>query len=256
MGFALAALGLCVWLVAGAGSGTAGNGKAGPWQPILGADEYAKLLKHDTKIIQDVLAKEVDKKAARKLKAMALMIAAYTQSTKAAKSSKELAAVRETALQLLKALENDNLADAKKYAAELAAGKGGAPGKEGVLPLQKELKLEDIMHQFTTEESGGFGYEAEFEDLADEKEALKPEQIDQLVLKAYKVATVAQLAEASVPAEDDGKKTRKAWLSFSEEFRKSALGLAEAARGKKDSEVKAALQTLNMSCKKCHDIFQ
>jgi hypothetical protein len=254
IGFGVAALGLSVWLIAGAGSGTAGDAKANPWQPILPPQEYAKLVKHDAKLIQDALAKDVDmKKEGRKLKATALMIAAYAQSTK---DAKELSGVRDTALQLLDALENDKIADAKKYAEQLAAGKGGTAGKGGLLPLQTKLKLEDIMHQFTSEMSGGFGYETEFEELADAKEALKAEQIDSLVLKAYKVATVSQLAEASVPAEDDGAKTRKAWLNFAGEFRKSALGLAEAARGKKDSEVKTALQTLNMTCKKCHDVFQ
>src|SRR5205085_4828113 len=110
-GLALAAA-VCVWLTSG---GTAGDEKTGPWQPILPADEYHKLVKNDAKVIQDALAKELDKteekKVMRKLKATALMIAVYTQST-GAKDAKQLAGVRDTALKLLKALENDNLPEA------------------------------------------------------------------------------------------------------------------------------------------------
>src|SRR5206468_4042849 len=109
---------------------------------------------------------------------------AYAQSTKAKDDQ-----LRDTALKLLNELENKNLAEAKKHAAALVAGKGGPGGKKGTVALHKLMKLEDVMHQFTTETSGGFGYESEFEELADEKNALKAPQIDELVLKAYKTAT-------------------------------------------------------------------
>src|SRR5262249_897314 len=104
VGLGLAILGLGVCLLAT--SGIAGDEKKASWEPILPEAEFTKLLKHDVKILDDALKGDVDKKVVRKLKATALMLAGYAQGTKG-KDAKELAGIRDTALQLLKALENE-----------------------------------------------------------------------------------------------------------------------------------------------------
>jgi len=266
---------LGIWLVDSASRGRAGEGKDGLWKPILPEAEVAKLAKHDIKVIQDILEKQnldkskIDpddlpkyKMAMRKLKATALMLALYAQSnmSQGGDKAKELATVRDKALEFIKALNGEDVAKAKELAKELAAGPKADPNaKLDPVELHKVLKFEDVMHQFATEKTGGFGYEKDYEEFAESKDPLTPEQMEKLLFMVHKTAMLGQIVHANVPAKDDEKeekKTRKNWVSFTEEFRKSTQGLAEAVKSKKDADIKSALTTLNMSCKKCHDVFQ
>ena len=73
---------------------------------------------------------------------------------------------------------------------------------------------------------------------------------------AYRAASVGQVLDAFAPSPDDGMKTKKNWVAFADQFRKAALATAEAAKARKEGEAKAALEKLNASCTKCHDVFR
>ncbi len=74
---------------------------------------------------------------------------------------------------------------------------------------------------------------------------------------AHKTALIAHLARGQESAEDAApQKTRKSWLTYSQQMEKSASALGRAARAGNQAEVRTALGRLNDSCKKCHDIWR
>ena len=185
-----------------------------------------------------------------------LVIAAYAQSAMSKENTKEMATLRDTALKLITAIDADDLTGAKKLADSLSAKPKADPAaKTEPVPLHTHIDLELVMRVFSSERLGGYGLENELGDLEESKGTPTAEQADKVMLMAYKMATVSELAKAYVPDKDEPKgKTRKAWLGFAQQFRANALALAETARAKQ--EIGPAARTLSKTCTACHDIFK
>jgi hypothetical protein len=123
--------------------------------------------------------------------------------------------------------------------------------------LPKLVNTETLMRQMAGAKVGGFGYEKELEDLEDSKGDFSMDQLSRLGTMAFKSAVIAHLARGQVPAEDgDEKKTRKSWLTLSQQMEEMAGALGRAARAGNQGEVRAALGRLNDNCKKCHEIWR
>jgi hypothetical protein len=228
-------------------AGRAGE-KAG--QPPVPATELSNLIAQDVKVLQEALAKTpLDKKTTRKAKATALMLAAYAELTGSPGLHTE-------ALAALKALDDNDVTKAQQLAAKLPVGKTAGPALKKV-NLSKLVNTETLMRQMGGVKVGGFGYEKELEDLGDSKGDLSKEQLSQVGRMADKTAIIALLAKGQVPDQDeDAKKTRKSWLTYSEMMEQSAAALGRAARAGNQAEVRTALGRLNDSCAKCHEIWR
>jgi hypothetical protein len=82
----------------------------------------------------------------------------------------------------------------------------------------------------------------------------KAEEVENVM---YKLAALSVATSAHVPTADLPKgKTGKDWLDAAEEMRKHALAAAGAAKSKKISELKKAINDLKAACAKCHDDFR
>jgi hypothetical protein len=237
-------VGLAGWLTL---AGTGGAGGPGG-KPLLPRADFDALVKQESKTIEDILAKGMpDKKGTRKVKAAAFMIAAYGHVN----GDKGFAAAGQ---QLLMFIENGKLKEAADLAKSLAALKPLPGGNVGA--LAKAMDLGEVMHQFSSERVGGFGIEKELGDLAEAK-SLTPEQLQKVALLAYKLAAISQAAlEYKEERNEGGMKTTANWVTQAEQFRKAALDLAAAARSRNAEATIGALEKLNTSCVKCHDIFR
>jgi hypothetical protein len=228
--------------------------------PILPPSEFKRLVTQEAKFVQDVLAKGFDakdKKGPRKVRAAAFMIAAYAQNSMTKENAAKMASLRDAALKIVSAVDEGKLDDAKKLAAGLSAEPKADPAaKTAAVALQKSLEFDVLMRIFSSERIGGFGLEGELDELPNVK-GWTPDQLDKLTGFAYKLAVVGEVAHAYVPEKDEGgQKTRKNWNAYSGQLRDASLSLATAAKGKKDSDINAALGKVAASCKKCHDVFR
>jgi hypothetical protein len=229
-------------------------GRADEAATLVPAADYPKLVAASTKIIQESLAGEVDKKTATKAKTQAAMIAAYAQLTTG--SPAERATLRDAALQLAASLENGKYDDARQQAGRL----GNLPVNPAANPqpvplLEKHVYIEEVMGQFKLPRAGGLELESKLLRLGASgriSRALPETSLDEaLQLTALQTAVTARLTREFVP-----EKNKKAWDEYCDEMEKAAVNLAAATRAKDAKAAYTALVQLNESCKKCHDDFR
>jgi cytochrome c556 len=78
-----------------------------------------------------------------------------------------------------------------------------------------------------------------------------------LARAAYIAAAVAEVAKDKCPVtKKEGDKDPKDWKNWVESMQKAALELADAAKTKKPSAVKAAADKVDGACKTCHKVFK
>lgn len=235
---------LTLAILAGLGTALAGGNKG------VSSASLERILGQDAGFLKDALAKgALDKKTGRKVKTAALLLAATAQELGQGSH-------RDLALELLKAVDADQLAKAKELAPKLAA-KVSAAGKLNPVPFPKHLDFDGVMRAFSSERVGGFSLEKELEDLVELKGAVSNDQADKVAGLAAKTFIIARLAEAYVPEQDEGaNKTKKNWLKFAGQMQTEAVGLATAAQAKNDTAISAAANKLSATCVGCHDIFR
>lgn len=206
-----------------------------------------KLVKQDAAFIQKTLAKaKLTEKNARKAKAAALLIAAYAQIGQDKNPQR-----RNIALKLIAAIDDGK---GHKELAGLLDKNLKSGGEEVPVSFNKHLKLEYLMRAFSSAQVGGFGLEKDLEALGDLKGNLAGEEKDKALVVAYKSLTIAYLAHSYLPEQDEGKKTKKAWLDFSAKMHKDSQKLVDAVSS--GSGVSAAADKLSTTCTKCHDVFR
>lgn len=243
---ALACLSLLLGGLARAGSGAAGVPEA----------ELKKLVAQDAKRVQDALAKgALDKKSARRVRTAAFLLAAYAQSDPASVSRR--AGLRDAALKVVKALDENKVEEAKAAAAELSNAKGKADGMgRDPVDLRKVAEFDTVMRAYTRERLGGLGMEDYLNTLVELKGELPADEAEAVAAFAHKNVIIAHLARGYPPEEEDGQRTRKTWAALSGEMHAAAQNLAKAAATKKGDAVSAAATKLSDSCTKCHDVFR
>jgi hypothetical protein len=244
-------VGLAGWLMLG-GTGSAGD-KATP------APEVVALIKHEAKAIEDLVAKgEPDKKAARKVKIAAFMIAVYAQANATKENGAQMATYRDAALKALKLAADGKFKEAGDIAKALPTMKADPNAKPGPVDLQKVFDFGEMMHQFSSERVGGFGIEKEIGDLSEEKN-LTPAQLERAGSLGYRMAAVAHASKSFTEDREDNSKpgrTLKNWMLFSDNFRQASLELAAVARSKNEAGTFKALEKVTGTCVKCHDVFR
>jgi hypothetical protein len=169
-----------------------------------------------------------------------------------------MAGLRDTALKLAKAVSDGKLDEAKKLAGDVTpAGKPDAAAKPGPVPVAEDFEIDILMQVFKPERGGGLEWEKKFQTLMNKRAAYTPADYKQIVPMMYRIATVAQVTEAMVPA-PMGKKTPADWVKYSHDMESEAIAAAELAKKSKpdDKMVKAALKKLDATCTACHEKFR
>jgi hypothetical protein len=185
--------------------------------------------------------------------------------------------VASAVLGLLLVLSRSGLAGDEK---DLAPGVRKVAGllekgdKDGAAKLAKDLAknadLDDIMHLMKPRKKKGIG-------VGKTPGAVQPDGIEQQLLKlgrdepsqaglnkeaaaleemGYTTAAIMEIAHAKPPEKDEGKRTAKDWLMFSQESRDASLAFAKDVGTKSPAAAHKAAEKLNNSCNACHMVFR
>lgn len=174
---------------------------------------------------------------------------------------KDIKEMREGIAKLAESFEKKDQAQAKKQVAEIVKKFQGK---------KPQLEMEDLMHLFVLRTRKGLGVgakagavmpdgiEKKVEELAEKAPPAKQlgDEAAGLEQMAYNMAAIAEVSRVLAPEKDTGKKKAKDWIKWSEDMREASLALAEAAKKKDASGVKAAADKANTACSKCHDVFR
>jgi cytochrome c556 len=240
---------------------TAADSATSVYKPVLPDAEFARLVADDAKIIHDALGNAGgDKKLASKAKTSALMIAVYAQGAmgKPGARTAELGGLRDTALKVAKAITDGNFNEAKKLADDLKPQGKPEPGAKPVVAVHEPFDTDILMQQFKPERGGGIDLEKSMQKLANKRQPYTPDEFKQAVHVCYRIAAIAQAAEAMAPAKDMGKKTRAEWIKLCQEMGKLALEAAQTAEASKpdDRKLKTTLRSLDNNCTNCHNTYR
>ena len=166
--------------------------------------------------------------------------------------------VRDEIQKIANLIEKGDAGQAKKLAAEFA----------------KSADLEDVMNTMGLRKANVkkpvFGYGNEPGKMIPDgieqklinlgKKAPSAGQLDKEVAAiqqmAYRIAAIADIANAKAPEKDQGQKKKKDWIEWTEGLRKSAEELAKAAKSKNTAEIKTTALKVNSSCNNCHGTFR
>ncbi len=204
--------------------------RAGQGQGTLPASDIAKLIALDAKFIEADLSKPTfTKKAQKRVRSAAFMIALYAQNAK--DDAPAMATLREQALKVMKAADAGNAEETKKLAATLTpAIKADPAAKPGPVAMEKLLDMEALMSLFNPEKSSGFNMEKDLEDLVESKGmGLDAAKLEKTALLGQKVALVALVTQAHSPKTPLDAAKKKIWFGIAGDMNKEANDLTAAA---------------------------
>jgi hypothetical protein len=258
------------------GPGEAG-GKDEVWKQFLPAKAYRTLLERAVENIEEALTGKVEEEAIKKAQFNAVMIAAYTLSTKDGGAPQELATVRENALKIAQMVtEKKKLNDAKKLAKELLTMKANPGVKMDVPDLAKYIDdRADIMEHYKTKMKGGDGIHPDLQSnirlkgtqngieekirtlsMKEIKPLVLDKEANELALMAYRAAVHGEVTYYFAPAKKVGNKDPREWREISLALRDTGIELANAAMKKSTENAFKASNNLNSACSRCHAIFR
>jgi hypothetical protein len=165
--------------------------------------------------------------------------------------------VRDTVQKLANAIEKGDAGTVKTLTEELKSG-----DLEEVMNLMQRRNPAAKKKTFGVGKTPGSvtpdGIEAKIQNLskAPKPQAQIAKESSDVAEMGYRVAAIAEVALAKVPEKDEGSKKRSDWLEWAGGMRKAAQELAEAAKEKNPSAVKAAAAKLNSACNNCHGTFR
>jgi hypothetical protein len=262
-----AALVVAACFLAGA-SGSAGDGKADIWKPVMPAGAFDRLVSQQTMAIVQALA---SKNADGHLRAQvdAIRVAAIALSVQGGEADLHHGALV-TSLQVAKMIKkNKDLAEASKLAASLPFGRDTTRAKAP--DLSKYLEVADLMNVYRTKKKGGEGIapalqstgplkqqngiEEKIRYLARKKmaPAKLAKESEALALLGYELAADGSLTATFAAAQ---KKDPARWREYSLAVRDAAVQLATAARKADAAAVFKAATTLDNACNQCHTVYR
>ncbi|VTS02105.1 cytochrome c [Tuwongella immobilis] len=197
-------------------------------------------------------------KALPTLKTAAFIIAHLAQNQIAAKTgdAKQLATLRDAALEVAAAVNKKDLATATKLASGLSvdikASASANPAPVTLVGLH-DFELHTLMSPFRIERANGRGYEKAVRDFA---KSVK--NVDEAISLGVKLEAYAELTAAMAPDDEGSMKTKANWVKWSNEMKKNATDAVAALKKGKAGEKTAAasFKKLDASCTACHNVFR
>jgi hypothetical protein len=246
--------------------GSAADDAKTAWKPVLPIHEFNPLVDQAYQALREPLGKlsrgrlkdDERRRIAEPARGLALFIAAYAQSTKTeGEEARRLAAVRDVALLLERALNDGDLAAARKLWVELPDARATEQTKTAPVSLSDVDGREDVvrasMFLVRPPSRGGLGLESALNNLARTSGAVKWEDAARL---GYQVTAMAQMDQSAAPLKKEGDKDPKDWLRVTDALREAGLDLAKAATMKDAAGVRQAAGRVNASCLGCHRVFR
>jgi Cytochrome C' len=249
-------------LLVESGNGTAADAKAATsmYKPVVPDDVLTQLLTDEGKALREAVGKASDKKMASKARSIAFIIAVYAQGAalRGGSAAADMAALRDTALKLAKAVADGKLDDAKTLAATIQPGfKAQGAATPGPASVHQDFEIDTLMLVFKPAGSGGLEWNKKLDTLINKRGAYTPAEYKQAIALMYRIAALAQPTEAFAPA-PMGKKTPEEWIKLSREMGVEAVAAAELAKkpAPDAAMVKAAIKRVEATCASCHDKFR
>jgi hypothetical protein len=167
--------------------------------------------------------------------------------------AKRCQALQKTALKLAQACKDKNLDEAKKQVAVVDKFKTMKPeGDEKPMPLAQAIPVKNLMMAVGKQEDALKAYRrltpAQF------AAASKPQELTSNSLRM--TAMTGGITAHVPPKDEDAKKTRKIWFDTTAEVRDATVEMANAAKAKKLTDFKTALNKMSDACVKCHDVYR
>jgi cytochrome c556 len=251
----LGALLLVLWIVTWLGQPAHATGDStGGWLPDA---IFIKLFDDSLKNIQDFARSESSlNQKANDLESEAyylMMLAEVAKQTGLNGWSSKVGVLQAHAADLALAARRKDLTEVKKQAGLIADLKkpetaGGATPRNlaQAVPIQNLMKQVQNLHKkhqdYRRLSAAAFGQRG---------------KTDEIHLAAYRMAVYAIAIHAHVPTKDLPKdKSAKDWEGACEDMRKACLDIAQAAKAKKQSDVKNSILKLEASCNRCHRDFR
>jgi hypothetical protein len=231
--------------------------------------EGDELTRYLVKVIEDDLKPtEVSPQVRNRVRSAALLLASHAQSGNAARDPWQRIALRDNALRVLRALNQDDLKTAQKHAPNLL-DVSAAPVPAGRIDLTKEMELDEAEGIMKLRARGGLGFDSKSVGNRDGieirimqigrvgvKEAELKAQADDLARAALVISAQSVMLDAYTPDKKVGNKDPKDWQKHTSEMREAAKDLRDAAKRQDAPAVKKATLRVQNSCVECHSIFR
>lgn len=218
---------------------------------------FTKLLDDSLKTIQDFARSESSlNQKSNDVESEAyylIMLAEVAKQTGLNGWSSKVGALQAHAADLALAARRKDLAAVKKQAGLIAdlkkpeaAGEAKPRSLAQAVPIQNLMKQVQSLHKkhqdYRRLSAAAFGQRG---------------KADEIHIAAYRMAVYAIAIHAHVPTKDIPKdKSAKDWEGACEDMRKACLDIANAAKAKKQSDVKNSILKLEASCNRCHKDFR
>jgi cytochrome c551/c552 len=163
------------------------------------------------------------------------------------------------------ALGNPDASAIKKIAELVKKGDLPAAKKMAAEYAKKHADLEDLMHGFKPAKKGGIGVTGSDQGIEQTlnkigRDAPTAAAMTKMAKSweemGYDIAALGLITAEFAPEKDSGKKTRKAWVEWSEGMVDSGKALSAAAKSAAPADVKTQASKVNNSCNSCHSLFR
>jgi hypothetical protein len=163
------------------------------------------------------------------------------------------------------ALGDSDNASIRKIADMIKKGDMAGAKKAAADYAKKNPDVDFLMHAFKPTKKKGIGFEGGDTGIEQKlvqvgRDAPTASSVDKSAAAyeqmGYDVAAVALITELLPPEKDSGKKTRKAWVEWSQGMAESGMKMAEAGKAKSPADIKTAATKINQNCNSCHSTFR
>jgi hypothetical protein len=230
-------------------------------------DELTKYLQRV--ILEELRAAVPDGSAVKKVRGIALLIAARAQNGRGARDSWQRTSLRENALRLHHALAEGKTELARRQAAALFDMSTGPAAR--LVDLRGLMEQDEVETLLAVRRRGGLGFgpgpaaanprdSIEIKLIVLSRKPLLPAELDAeaepLARAAAVIEGMAGLIDVYAPTKKVGNKDPNDWKTLIGDMRLSAQELESAARAKDAPRIRAAALKVNASCNGCHGIFR
>jgi hypothetical protein len=220
------------------------------------ADPYPRLLPRSAALIQQALKDEKpNRRVADRARVVALILAEAAQQDLTGKDTGARTAVRDAAIALARAIQEQEFDKARKLAQALPSLPASSRvAKEKTPLLGKQLNMDELMSVFRKANLGGLEIEAELDRLESDSEnqtVAAGELNESLELLAYQTALAGGMLKDHRPDKNVAE-----WGKYSENMRRLAQELGQAVRAKDGKAAFQAVAAGNANCTACHKAFR
>ncbi len=227
--------------------------------PALSTATAGKAVEADIAHLNQVIELSKTKKVGGRVKASAMLLAAYAEENLTGKDGAKMATLRAEALKIAVAAKAKDMATAGTAAKGLTGLKADDKANAKAMKIEDLIKKSDlgigeVMDMFGGSTGGGFNIEKDLREI--KKNGVK--NTDAVELLGARTNAIAAYTLELRPAAANGA-AKKDWDNWSMEMKKLSTDLAtEAAKGKAAdlAKLKKIATSLDANCTNCHNKFK